>query len=171
MTSAIEQAGVKLKVVEFPTGYEPDIIGSSSWQAVQGAWFGSGFRPTSIPNAGTVQMVAALSKYDHRKAADFPTFAIYEGWLGADLMIKGIGLAGSSPSPAKVISQLRKVTSYNGNGLLPINVDYATNFGTGNPVTCAWYLQAKPKGFVPGSKAPICGKTIPGSTSKTPPQT
>jgi branched-chain amino acid transport system substrate-binding protein len=171
LATAIEQAGQKLKVIQFPTGYEPDIIGSSSWQAVQGAYFATGFRPTAIPNAGTVQMAAALATYVHRKPAAFPTFAIYEGWLGADLMIKGIGLAGSSPTSAQVISQLRKVTSYNGSGILPINVDFATNFGTGNPVTCTWYMQAKPKGFVPASKAPDCGKVIPGSSSKTPPQT
>ena len=29
----------------------------------------------------------------------FPNFSQYESWLGADLMIKGIQLAGSNPTP------------------------------------------------------------------------
>ena len=84
-------------------------------------------------------------------------------------MIKGIGLAGADPTSAKIISDLRKVTSYNGDGILPINVDFATNFGTGNPISCEWYMQAQAKGFVAESKTPGCEKAIPGSTSKTAP--
>ena len=166
---ALKANGVKLKVVTFATGYEPDIIGSNVWSEVQGTYFGSSFRPTSIPNAGTIQMVNAMATYEHRPAKDFPTFAIYEGWLGADLMLKGIGLAGAHPTSRAIIEDLRKVTSYNGNGILPINVNYTNNFGVGNPTECAWYLKAEQKGFVPVTKAPSCDAVIKGSTSKTAP--
>jgi branched-chain amino acid transport system substrate-binding protein len=167
LLEALKQAGVPIKVAQFPTGYEPDIIGTPAWQSVQGVWFPTGFRPTSIPNAGTIEMANALNRYQGRRPAAFPTFNIYEAWLGADLMIKGIGLAGTSPTPAKVISNLRKVTNYNGDGILPININFTNNFGVGNPIGCAWNMQAQKKGFVAQSKTPACFPVIPGSSSKT----
>ena len=113
----------------FPTGYDPAVIGSPSWSSVQGGYFDTTFRPFDIPNAGTKQMQSALEKYAHFKSSDFPTFSQYESWLGADLMIKGLELAGKNPTRAAVISDLRHLKSYNGNGLLPQTINYSTDFG------------------------------------------
>ena len=168
LETALEQDGVKLKVVEFPTGYEADIIATPAWTAVQGAYFVTAFRPTSLPDAGTIQMVDALKKYQHRAPSNFPSFNIYESWLGADLMIKGIELAGTHPTSAKVIKALRGVTSYNGNGILAVSLNFKTDFGKGSPVACAWYMKAEPKGFVAASATPSCSGFVPGSTSTTP---
>jgi branched-chain amino acid transport system substrate-binding protein len=165
LVTALKQAGVKLKVAEFPTGYEPDIINTPAWQAVQGVYFLSEFRPTALPNAGTVQMANALLKYQHRSLKDFPTYNIYEAYLGADLMIKGLQLAGKNPTSAGVISALHTVKSYTGNGILPLPVNYATGFGKAAPIACGWYMQAQKNGFVAESTQPLCGKTISGSTS------
>ena len=168
LSAALKQAGVKLKVATFPTGYEPDIINTPAWQAVQGIYFATGFRPTVIPNAGTVQLASALQKYQGRSLKDFPTFNIYESWLGADLMIKGIQLAGKNPTSANIITALRKVKSYNGNGLLPVSINYATGFGKAAPIACLWYMQAQKNGFVAASTQPLCRKIVPGSTSLNP---
>jgi len=169
LLTTLKQSGINPKIVEFPTGYEPDIIGSPAWQVVQGAYFPSAFRPTSIPNAATVTMVGALQQYQNRKPADFPTFNIYESWLGADLMLEGIKLAGANPTSASVITALRGITSYNGSGILSVSLNYKTNFGVGSTVGCAWYMKAEARGFVPDSKTPTCSSFVPGSTSKTPP--
>jgi branched-chain amino acid transport system substrate-binding protein len=169
LMTALKQDGVNPKVVLFPTGYEADIIGTPAWQAVQGAFFITSFRPTSIPNAGTIEMVDALHRYQHRAPSNFPSFNIYESWLGTDLMIKGIGLAGKNPTPAKVITSLRNVTSYNGNGILATSFDYKTDFGKNPSESCAWYMQAQKTGFRALSDTPACYRYIPGSTSKTPP--
>jgi len=169
LMTALKQAGVKLKVVLFPTGYQPDVVGTPAWKAIQGAYFPTGFQPTSIPNAGTVEMVNALQKYQGRSPANFPPYNIYESWLGADLMIKGIGLAGAKPTSAKVIKALRNVTSYNGNGILPVSYNYKTNFGKVGSTTCQWFMLAKPKGFVAVSKTPTCSAYAPGTTAKTAP--
>jgi branched-chain amino acid transport system substrate-binding protein len=165
LITALKQAGVNVKVAEFPTGYEPDIINTPAWQAVQGVYFLSEFRPTAIPNAGTVQMANALLKYQNRSLKNFPTYNIYEAYLGADLMIKGLQLAGKNPTSAGVIKALHTVKSYNGNGILPIPVNYATGFGTAAPIACGWYMQAQKSGFVANSVQPTCGKTIAGSSS------
>ena len=84
LMTALRQAGVKLKVASFPTGYEPDIINTPAWQAVQGVYFAATFGPTAIPNAGTVQFASALQKYQGRSLKNFPTYNIYQSWLGAD---------------------------------------------------------------------------------------
>jgi branched-chain amino acid transport system substrate-binding protein len=166
LMTALKQDGVKLKVTEFPTGYEPDIINTPAWQDVQDAYFESYFRPTSIPNAGTLQMANALLKYQHRSPKNFPTLDIYESWAGADLLIKGLQLAGKNPTSAGVISALHTVKAYTANGLLPVPSNYSlANFGKAPSVSCGWFMQAQPNGFVPNSTQPTCGKIIPGATS------
>jgi ABC-type branched-subunit amino acid transport system substrate-binding protein len=113
LLTAMQQAGVKFKVVEFPTGSQP------IWKSLQGAFFSAEFRPFSIPDAGTKVMATALQKYAHRAPSEFPTYNIYEGWTGADLMIKGIQLAGTNPTPAAIIKDLRQVKNYSAHGIPP----------------------------------------------------
>jgi branched-chain amino acid transport system substrate-binding protein len=165
LVTAMKQAGMKLKTVILPTGYEPAVVRSPAWSDLQGAYFFSEFRPFGAPNAGTKQMAAALQKYAHRSPSEFPTYNIYESWVGADLMIKGLALAGKNPTNAGVIKSLRGVTSYNANGLLPTSFDYATNFGHDAKQTCEWILQAKKSGFALTSTTPTCGSDIPGTST------
>jgi branched-chain amino acid transport system substrate-binding protein len=167
LATALEQAGVKLKAVVFATGFEPDVIKSPAWHTLQGDYFLSLFRPFDLPNAATKQMAAALQKYAHFSKTQFPTFSQYEAWAGADLMIKGIQMAGKNPTRAAVIKDLRGLKSYNVNGLLPQSLDYATNFGHDPKEECTWMMQAKPNGFVPVSAKPFCGKDIPGTSTAT----
>jgi branched-chain amino acid transport system substrate-binding protein len=170
LLTAIKQEGVNLKSVFFPAGYDQSLIGSNVWQALQGSVFGTTFRPFQVPhNAGITAMQSALEKYQGWKSTDFPTFGQYESYIGAMLMMQGIQMAGSSATPAKVISTLRhKVTAWNANGIDAITTNYATNFGKSGAKTCEWTLQARTSGFVPLSTTPTCGVFIKGSTSKTP---
>jgi branched-chain amino acid transport system substrate-binding protein len=164
LLTALEQAGVKLKSAVFPTGYEQDIIHGTIWKAVQGDFFISEFRPFSLPDAGTKQMAAALEKYEHHGPSYFPTYNIYESYVGADLMIKGLLLAGKDATTAAVIKDLRSVTSYNADGLLPKVIDYATVFGkNGGDALCDWYMKAEKDGFVASTTAPICGTFLANS--------
>ena len=75
LATALHAARVKPKVMVFPTGYEPSIIGSPAWHAVQGGYFDTTFRPFQIPNAGTQQMKSALMKYAHFSSSEFPSFS------------------------------------------------------------------------------------------------
>jgi branched-chain amino acid transport system substrate-binding protein len=165
LAQSLKQAGVKPKVMVFPTGYDPAVIGSPSWSAVQGGYFDTTFRPFDIPNAGTKQMQTALEKYEHFKSSDFPTFSQYESWLGADLMIKGLQLAGKNPTRSAVISNLRHLKAYNGNGLLPQTINYTNDFGKDLAKSCGWYMIAEKNGFVPASTTPSCGTDLPGTTT------
>jgi branched-chain amino acid transport system substrate-binding protein len=165
LATALKQAGVKLKAAIFATGYEPDVIKSPEWKTLQGDYFLSLFRPWSLPNAGTQQMQAAMEKYAHFTKSQFPNFGQYEAWAGADLMIKGLQMAGPNPTRAAVIKDLRGLKSYNVNGLLPVNLDYATDFGHNPPKTCAWIMKAGANGFTAISSQPSCGTDVPNTST------
>ncbi|HEX4163800.1 MAG TPA: ABC transporter substrate-binding protein [Acidimicrobiales bacterium] len=165
LAQALQQAGVKLKATMYATGYQPDVINSPAWSTLQGAYFLSLFRPWSLPNAGTQQMQAAMEKYAHFTKTQFPTFGQYEAWAGADLMIKGLEMAGSNPTQAAVIKDLRGLKSYDANGLLPQPINYATIFGHDPKKTCAWVMQAHKSGFTAISSAPVCGTDLPGTST------
>jgi branched-chain amino acid transport system substrate-binding protein len=165
LATALQQEGVKPKVMVFPTGFDSQVIGTPAWKAVQGGYFETEFRPFSLPNAGTQQMKAALDKYAHFSGNEFPSFSQYESWLGADLMIKGLQMAGPTASHADVIKALRSIKSYNGNGLLPENINFTNDFGKDLPKSCGWYMKAEKTSFVAVSSQPWCGTDIPGTST------
>ena len=164
LAEALSQAGIKPKAVVFPTGYSPGLVTSPAWSSVQGDYFVAEFRPADVPNAATTQLTNALKTYEHRPPSQFYDYGIAEAWLGADLMLKGISLAGPNPTSAKVIHSLRSINSYNGGGLLGQSTNYSTNFGHDPAKTCLWYLQAQKNGFVPVSSSPWCGHDIAGTS-------
>jgi ABC-type branched-subunit amino acid transport system substrate-binding protein len=165
LATALEQTGVKLKAAVFATGYAPGIVKSPSWRYLQGDEFLSIYRPFSIPDAGTEQMAAALQKYQHFSKSQFPTLFQYESWAGADLMIKGLQMAGPNPTRAGVIKELRSIKNYTANGLLPKPIDYSTNFGHDPAQQCVWVLRARKTGFVGASTQPVCGTDIKGTSA------
>ncbi len=166
LVTALKQEGVKLKAVLLSTGYEPSIVHSPEWSSLQGAYFLSLARPFSLPNAGTEQMAAALTKYAGFTKSEFPSYGQDLSWLGCDLMIEGLQRAGQNPSRASVVKALRGIKSYNGNGLLPITINYSAVFGHDLP-QCAWVLRAQKSGFVPISSKPFCGTDYAGTSTRT----
>ena len=166
LATAFEQAGVKFKAL-YATGYQPSIINSTAWNAVQGAYFLALFRPWLIPNSGTQEMQAALEKYAHFSKTQFPDFGQEEAWAGADLMIKGLQMAGANPTRSAVIKDLRGLKSYNDNGMLPQTINYSTIFGHNLPKQCTWMVQAQKTGFKLVSNQPFCGTDIPGTSTAT----
>jgi branched-chain amino acid transport system substrate-binding protein len=166
LVTALKQEGVKLKAVLLSTGYEPSIVHSPEWSSLQGAYFLSLARPFSLPNAGTEEMAAALTRYEHFTKSEFPSYGQDLSWLGCDLMINGLERAGQNPTRADVLKALRSIKSYNGNGLLPITINYSTVFGHDLP-QCAWVLRADKSGFVPTSSKPVCGTDYAGTSTRT----
>jgi branched-chain amino acid transport system substrate-binding protein len=163
LITALEQAVVKLKAVLLPVGYEPSVINSAAWPALRGDYFLSLARPFSLPNAGTEQMSAALVKYAHLSKSQFPAFGQDMSWLGCDLLMKGLQRAGADPTRSRVLQALRTLKAYNGNGLLPITINYSTVFGHDLP-QCAWVMRAEKSGFVPVSAKPFCGTDYKGTS-------
>jgi branched-chain amino acid transport system substrate-binding protein len=169
LLAALNQDGVHPKVVSFATGYEDSLPGSNVWDTAQGAYFSTEFRPFNVPlNAGTTAMKSALMKYGHYTSTQFPDFGTSESYLGADLMIQGLEKAGANPTSASVIKALRSST-YNGDGILPVTLNYATNFGYNTTQQCGWYELAGKTGFTAVSAAPSCSTYLKGSTALTAP--
>ena len=169
LTTALKQAGVNVKVNVFAAGYDPAIIGTPAWSDVQGAYFSTAFRPVSVPNAATAALTSALAKYANRPASKFPNFAIYQSYLGVELMAEGITRAAATPTSAGIIKALRSYTDWTGVGLIPYTVNFATDFGKAQNPQCAWYLQATKNGFTPVSSKPFCGAIIAGKSGKDTP--
>jgi branched-chain amino acid transport system substrate-binding protein len=165
----LKQNGVTPKVTVFATGYDSTLPGSNVWSTAQGAWFATEFRPWSAPNAGTRAMQVAFIKYEKYTPKEFPSFPEYQSWLGADLMITGLNKVSGVITPSKTIKALRSITAYNGNGVLPVTLDYSTNFGYNTKTECLWNLQAQQSGFHLESTSPSCAQYIPGSSGLTPP--
>ena len=168
LTQALANNGQKVKVNVFAAGLDPTLVNSTSWTTVQGAYFSSAFRPTSIPNAATVKMQASLKTYVNRPISKFPTYNIYESYLAVMLAAQGIGKA-TSTSSADVIKALRGITNWSGNGILPYTINYSTIFGHGASPACTWMLQAQKSGFVPVSQSTFCGTVIAGKSGKVAP--
>jgi branched-chain amino acid transport system substrate-binding protein len=165
LATALKQAGVKIKSAVFATGYDPAVVGSPSWPDLEGDYFLSIYRPFSVPDAGTRQMAMALQRYQHFSTGQFPTLFQYESWAGADLMIKGLEMAGANPNRQGVITALRSLKSYDAGGLLPRSINYSTIFGHDQTESCVWVLRAEKNGFVPISAQPVCGTDIPGTST------
>jgi branched-chain amino acid transport system substrate-binding protein len=166
LTEAYEQAGIKLKVAALPAGLSPSLVNSPAWSQLQGTIFLAEVHPFQLPNAGTRAMQAALEKYDHFSPKDFPTFSQSNGWLGADLMIQGLQKAGSNPTRGSVVTAIRNIKAYNGNGLVANTINFSTVFGKDLPI-CVWALRAEKNGFVPTQSTPICGTDIPGTKASS----
>ena len=163
LVTAFQQEGVSPKVTLLPVGYQQQVVSSPAWHSLQGSYYASMFRPFSAPNAGTEAMDAAMKKYAHWTDGQFPNFAEYEAWVGADLMIQGLELAGSNPTRATVIKDLRAIKSYSADGIDPAPIDYSTVFGHSISPNCEWFLQAQTSGFKLLSPAPECGTWMTGS--------
>jgi hypothetical protein len=165
LARSLKQAGVHVKAAVFATGYDPGVVDTPSWSDLQGDYFLSIYRPFSLPDAGTRQMAMALRKYQHFSSSQFPTLFQYESWAGADLMTKGLELAGPHASRKGVIKALRSLKAYDVNGLLAKPINYSTIFGHDPPEQCVWVLQAESNGFVPTSANPVCGSDLRGTST------
>jgi hypothetical protein len=114
--------------------------------------------------------MAAFKKYAGFKTGDFPDFGQNEAYLGADLMITGLEKAGANPTSASTIKALRSITAYNGGGILPVTLDYSTNFGYNTKQECVWNEIAGKTGFTAASATPDCAPYVAGSTALVAPK-
>jgi len=152
---ALAQQGVKLKGVLVSGLSDPAVL-KTTGTALDGATgVGSGTVPIGIP-------LPAIRTYANGlKAAGINPYLTYApiGYLGADLFIRGLKEAGQCPTRESFITNLRKVTNYNGGGLVPDRISFQPGLTpNGNPSSCGWFLTAKGTELIPDSK-PTCGAT------------
>jgi len=162
------QAGIDWKAAVMATGYGQSLLDQPtavSAAETPGVFMASSFRPVEVPNEGTERMQAAFAEY-----ADFegvPDYAWYQGWLSMDLAIEGLLAAGVNPTRESYLDALHALGSWDGNGLLPRQVDISLEgFGQAQPETCAWYMKVENGEFVSATgPEPVCGDLIEASIS------
>jgi ABC-type branched-subunit amino acid transport system substrate-binding protein len=158
--TGLKQAGVKIKVVINATGYGQVLLDdANSAHNAQGAWFLATGVPTEAKTPASKAFQSALSKYAHYTGV--PDFTWYEGWGGADLMIRGLELAGKKPTQSAFIADLHKVTNYSANGLFgPANFSLS-QFGKAPKTLCEYIVQLEGDKYVHPTK--LCGAILPNS--------
>lgn len=163
--TAARQAGVDLKVPLSATGYGQTLLNDpSALQAAQGAYFLTICQPFETHSPATQAMHAALAKYE-RFNGD-PDFDWCYGYVGADLLIKGLELAGKNPTRQSFMNGLRTLTDYTAEGLLaqPANLSLS-QFGKSPDTACSYFVKLQGRKFipVPPDGKPTCGTRIPNS--------
>jgi branched-chain amino acid transport system substrate-binding protein len=165
LVTAAKQAGVNLKVAVSATGYGESLLSQpSAVQAANGSYFGLQFAPVELQTAATKNFQSALAQYAHFTGV--PGFDYYEGWLSADLLIKGLEVAGTNPTRQSFESGLHGVTSYDGGGLLGTPQNFSLSvFGQLPQTQCSYYVRLQGTTFVPvpADGKPFCGQLIPNS--------
>ena len=161
---ALKQQGVNLKGVSIVGLSDPASLKSANGALDGALGTNYGTVPVGVNNRAVKTFAAGM------KAAGLNPYssAAPQGFLGADLLIKGLKVAGKCPTRASFINNLRNVTSYDGNGLLPEKISFKGPglMPNGNPATCTWYMIAKGTDLVPDAKATCGGKIIDTATGK-----
>lgn len=159
---ALKQQGVSLKGVSLVGLSDPAVLktANGALEGVLGTTFGSvpvGVNNRAIKTYAAGMKAAGLNPYSSGSPMSF---------LGADLLIKGLKVAGKCPTRESFISNLRNVTSYDGNGMLPEKFSFKGPglMPNGNPALCTWYMVAKGTELIPDAKA-TCGTKYIDTTS------
>jgi ABC-type branched-subunit amino acid transport system substrate-binding protein len=154
---ALKQQGVTLKGVSMVGLSDPAVLKTSggSLEGVLGTNYGTvpvGVNNRAVKTFASGMRAAGLNPY---------VSAAPQGYLGADLLIKGLKLAGKCPTRESFITNLRNFTSYDGGGLLPEKISFKGPglVPNGNPPSCTWYMIVKGADLVPDTK-PTCGVKI-----------
>ena len=157
IAQALKQQGVNLKGVIIPGIVDPSVVQHSNGalDGVIGSTYGN------IPL--TVAGVPAVRTFvNGMKAVGLNPYAAIApiGYIEADLMIKGLKLAGQCPTRDSFVNALRTVKNYNGAGMLPQAISFTPGvLANGTPPKCKWY-QVVINGELVPDKAATCGKLI-----------
>ena len=159
LSTALTQAGVKLKPIVYPGGYSPQVL---AIPAYDDKYFGIEFKPYEITPSWP-----GLDDFKKYMAQTSPSTAVGQfagvGWITGETMIKGLQAAGvTCPTRKAFINNLRLVKGYTGDGFFPdpeTTIDFAKVYG--KPFQCVYYVHVENKTFVPqfGGK-PFCAKQL-----------
>jgi branched-chain amino acid transport system substrate-binding protein len=165
LITAARQSGVNLKVPLMATGYgQPLLEDPSALAAAANSYFLTLCQPVEAHSQATRTMQSILAKYVN--FTGIPDFGWCYGYVGADLMIKGLQEAGKNPTRQSFINGLRTVTDYNANGLLAQPANFSlSQFGKSPDTACAYFVKLQGTRFVqvPADGKPTCGTKIPNS--------
>jgi len=153
IAQALLQQGVKLKGMNIVGLSDPAVL-KTTGAALDGA-LGTNYGTVPVG----VNRPAVRTFANGMKAAGLNPYssAAPQGYLGADLLIRGLKEAGQCPTRAGFIDKLRNVSNYTGNGLVPEVISFKPgSTPNGNMASCTWFMVAKGDQLIPDAK-PTCG--------------
>ena len=151
LSQAIKQAGVDLKAIVFPGGYD-DSRGRSS--GYEGAYLGIEFKPLEVGSPGLTAYTDAMEAAGFEPQRFFGPGVLRRRRPGERHQGRGRGLPDvqgvhQQPAPRE---RLRRGRSF-------VPVDYAEIFG--RPFYCVYYVQIQSGSFVPVNDGePICATKV-----------
>jgi branched-chain amino acid transport system substrate-binding protein len=167
LITALRNANVSLKATFIQGGYGQDLLDQpSSLSAAQGVDMAAGFEPSSLNTAATKSMMSALKTYAGW-TKPYPAAGMEWGWFTADTAIEGLKVAGANPTQQSFITNLRKVTSFDHEGLTcPVNYAVFGNTNQQFPGNCTWMVKVQGNQFVSlTGTSPIKVATISGTSN------
>ena len=167
LITALRNANVSLKATFIQGGYGQDLLDQpSSLSAAQGVDMAAGYEPSSLNTTATKWMMSALKTYAGW-TKPYPSAGAEWGWFTADTAIEGLKVAGANPTQQSFISNLRKVTSFDHEGLTcPVNYSVFSNTNQQFPGNCTWMVKVEGSQFVSlTGTSPIKIVTIPGTSN------
>jgi branched-chain amino acid transport system substrate-binding protein len=167
LITALRNANVSLKATFIQGGYGQDLLDQpSSLSAAQGVDMAAGFEPSSLNTAATKSMMSALKTYAGW-TKPYPAAGMEWGWFTADTAIEGLKVAGANPTQQSFITNLRKVTSFDHEGLTcPVNYAVFGNTNQQFPGNCTWMVKVQGDQFVSlTGTSPIEVATISGTSN------
>ncbi len=103
MATGANQAGLKAKDLFF-TGYsQSTLTDPTAAAAAQNQYFTTVTVPFELHQPATDAILANLKKYDTSYSGGDPDYGLLGGYLSAELMIKGLQVAGQNPTRASFI--------------------------------------------------------------------
>jgi branched-chain amino acid transport system substrate-binding protein len=118
--------GVPLKATLMPLGYDATDLHQYG-PRLEGVSVFTAITPIENPSPQQQTFLQAMAKYAPEVSPPSQDSAV-DGWISADLMIRGLQAAGQCPTRDTFISGLRGVTSYDNAGMAPGPENLATNY-------------------------------------------
>jgi hypothetical protein len=137
---AARQAGVDLKFVQSPTGYEETTL-EQNGEDLAGVYLGSPFAPFELELPGHEEFLDAMAEHSPERPAKQMMAMI--GFLSADLLVESINAADGCPTREAILEGMASLEGYDGRGLLE---PWDVGAGQGTPQLCAWALRVSEDG-------------------------
>jgi hypothetical protein len=162
IAQGLRQNGVEMKAVLMASGYGQAMLDSPITKTLDSREVVSQvYKPAELSSDPAVKKFRAdLKKYGGIDGV--PDYGAYTGYIGCDLAITGIELAGKNPTQKGFIDGLHKLGTYKAADLTCAPVDISLeNFGKTPSESCQYFITFKNGKFVVMNKGkPIIGKIV-----------
>ncbi|EFC82217.1 ABC-type branched-chain amino acid transport systems periplasmic component-like protein [Parafrankia sp. EUN1f] len=159
IVAAARLAGAEIRVALVPPdGYDPRAL--HDWgSAISGTFSYVPITPFEVSAPVYRGFFNAMASYAPQLKPPNQAYAV-EGWIAADMYLRGLAIAGTCPTRAGFISGLRSVQAYDAEGLLPTSLNISTSVG--EIIPCLHFVQVAPDGthFTQVTPTPLCGRRL-----------